>query len=92
MLDIIINHAYNIPMVIERITFEPDIMGGRPCIRGMRVTVGMIINQLAEGHTSEEILHDYPYLEIDDIKAALQFLFNFSDPIAARFNYYKGFR
>ena len=60
-------------MIIERIIFNPDIMGGKPCIRGMRVTVGMIINQLAMGYTFEEILKAYPYLENDDIKAALQY-------------------
>ena len=46
-------------------------MGGKPCIRGMRVTVGMILGMLAEGHSAEEILRLYPYLEADDIRAAL---------------------
>jgi uncharacterized protein (DUF433 family) len=48
-------------------------MGGQPCIRGMRVTVGMILGMLAAGHTAEEILRLYPYLEADDIRAALEF-------------------
>jgi uncharacterized protein (DUF433 family) len=48
-------------------------MGGKPCIRGMRVTVGMILGMLAAGHTPEEILSLYPYLEADDIRAALEF-------------------
>lgn len=48
-------------------------MGGKPCIRGMRVTVGMILGMLAAGHTSEEILRLYPYLEAEDIRAALEF-------------------
>jgi len=48
-------------------------MGGKPCIRGMRVTVGMIIGMLAAGHSSEEILKLYPYLEEPDIRAALQY-------------------
>jgi uncharacterized protein (DUF433 family) len=60
-------------MIYERITFDPDIMGGKPCIRGMRVSVGMIINHLACGYTIEEILKAYPYLEKDDIKAVLQY-------------------
>ena len=48
-------------------------MGGMPCIRGMRVTVGMILGMLAAGHTTKEILRLYPYLEADDIRAALEF-------------------
>ncbi len=55
----------------ERITTNPKMMGGKPCIRGMRVTVGMILGMLAEGHSTEEILRLYPYLEADDIRAAL---------------------
>lgn len=48
-------------------------MGGRPCIRGMRVTVGMILGQLAAGRTVEDVLGDYPYLERDDVLAALDY-------------------
>ncbi len=48
-------------------------MGGRPCIRGMRVTVGTIVGLLAAGRTHEEILQSYPYLELDDIRAALSY-------------------
>jgi uncharacterized protein (DUF433 family) len=48
-------------------------MGGRPCIRGMRVTVGTIVGLLAAGRTHEEILQAYPYLEADDIRAALSY-------------------
>ena len=55
---------------LERITFDPNVMGGKPCIRGMRVTVGMIVGLVASGATSEDILADYPYLEADDITAA----------------------
>jgi uncharacterized protein (DUF433 family) len=51
---------------LRRITFDPDIMGGKPCIRGMRVTVGMIVGLVASGHTKEEILKLYPYLEAKD--------------------------
>lgn len=57
----------------ERITQDPLIMGGKPCIRGMRVTVGMILNQIASGHEVEEILADYPYLEKEDIMDALRY-------------------
>ena len=48
---------------IDRITFNPKVMGGRPCIRGMRVTAGMILGLLSTGVSHEEILADYPYLE-----------------------------
>lgn len=58
---------------IKRITFDPAIMGGKPCIRGMRVTVGMIIGMMAMGHTKKEILKLYPYLEQSDIDAALSY-------------------
>lgn len=57
----------------DRITFDPNVMGGRACIRGMRVTVKLILNLLANGMTSEEILADYPYLEIEDIHQALHY-------------------
>jgi uncharacterized protein (DUF433 family) len=60
-------------MINDRIIFDPNIMGGKPCIRGSRVTVGMIINQLASGHTPDQIIAAYPYLVYEDIKAALQF-------------------
>lgn len=59
--------------IMNRITINPEIMGGKPCIRGMRVTVAMIIHLIAEGYTREEILTAYPYLENDDITAALQY-------------------
>lgn len=61
---------------LERITFDPEIMGGKPCIRGMRITVGTIINLLAAGRSNNEILAAYPYLEEDDIKEALSFAAN----------------
>ena len=57
----------------ERITMDPDVMGGKPCIRGMRVTVGMIVGELGAGRTITELLADYPYLEEADILAALAF-------------------
>ena len=56
---------------LSRVTFDPNIMGGKPCIRGMRVTVGMIVGLIASGHTREEILELYPYLEAEDIDEAL---------------------
>ncbi len=58
---------------VERITLNPKIMGGKPCIRGMRVTVGMIIGLMAVRHSPQEILNTYPYLEKEDITAALSY-------------------
>ncbi len=58
---------------LVRITFDPKVMGGKPCIRGMRVTVGMIVGMVAAGHSREEILRLYPYLEIEDIDEALSY-------------------
>jgi uncharacterized protein (DUF433 family) len=57
----------------ERITQEPGIMGGKPCIRGMRVTVSMVVSQIGAGQSVEEILADFPYLEREDILQALQY-------------------
>lgn len=58
---------------LTRITFDPNVMGGKPCIRGMRVTVGTIVGLVASGCTTEEILDDYPYLEADDVREALAY-------------------
>jgi len=58
---------------LTRITFDPNVMGGKPCIRGMRVTVGMIVGMLASGHSKERILRLYPYLEPQDIDEALAY-------------------
>ena len=58
-------------MSMERITFNPAVMGGKPCIRGMRVTVGAIVGLLAAGRTEAEVLKAYPYLEPEDIRQAL---------------------
>ncbi|MGH7966069.1 MAG: DUF433 domain-containing protein [Candidatus Binatia bacterium] len=58
---------------LKRITFNPAVMGGRPCIRGLRVTVGTIVGLLASGHSREEILKLYPYLESEDIDEALTY-------------------
>ncbi len=57
----------------DRITQEPGVMGGKACIRGMRVTVGMIVGQIGVGHSIEEILADYPYLEREDVLQALRY-------------------
>ena len=56
-----------------RITLNPEVMGGKPCIRGLRVTVGMIIGLMASGHSLGEILEAYPYLEEADIYEALAY-------------------
>jgi len=58
---------------LKRITFDPAVMGGRPCIRGLRVTVGTIVGLLASGHSREEIVKLYPYLEPEDIDEALAY-------------------
>ena len=57
----------------NRITQDPTVMGGKPCIRGMRLTVGRILSQVGAGETFEELLIDYPYLERADILQALQY-------------------
>jgi len=57
----------------DRITIDPQVMGGKPCIRGTRVTVGTIVGLMASGATPEEILADYPYLVAEDIDAAKEF-------------------
>jgi uncharacterized protein (DUF433 family) len=58
---------------VDRITRNPEVMGGKPCIRGMRVTVGTIVGLVASGHSNAEILVAYPYLEEDDIRQALAY-------------------
>jgi uncharacterized protein (DUF433 family) len=58
---------------LDRITQEPSVMGGKACIRGMRVTVGMIVGQIGTGHSIEDVLADYPYLEREDIMQALRY-------------------
>lgn len=65
--------------LLDRITVEPGKCGGRPCIRGLRVRVTDVRGMLAEGVTAEEILRDFPYLEPDDIKAALAYAARQSD-------------
>jgi len=58
---------------LERITLDPLVMGGRPCIRGLRVTVGTVVGLLASGVSADDILTRYPYLEKEDITAALSY-------------------
>jgi uncharacterized protein (DUF433 family) len=58
---------------LDRITQRPDVMGGKPCVRGLRVTVGMIVGQVGAGRSIEQILADYPYLEREDILQALTY-------------------
>ena len=60
-------------MVLDRITRSPEVMGGKPCLRGMRVTVGTLVGLVASGHTSAEILAAYPYIEAEDIRQALAY-------------------
>jgi uncharacterized protein (DUF433 family) len=59
--------------MLERITFDPKIMGGRACIRGMRIPVSVIVGQIAHGATVDEILADYPDLEPEDVQEALEY-------------------
>jgi len=57
----------------DRITVDPSVMGGKPCIRGMRLTVGRILSQIGAGETIDELLVDYPYLEREDVLQSLQY-------------------
>ncbi|MFL5118361.1 MAG: DUF433 domain-containing protein [Microvirga sp.] len=61
------------PDNLDRITFDPEVCGGRPCIRGMRIRVADVLGMLAAGESRQEILSDYPYLEDADIDAALEY-------------------
>ena len=58
---------------LNRITRDPAVMGGKACVRGMRVTVGMIVGQIGSGRSVEELLGDYPYLEREDVMQALRY-------------------
>jgi uncharacterized protein (DUF433 family) len=58
---------------LNRITQQPEVMGGKACIRGMRVTVGMVVGQISAGHSVDEVLANFPYLERDDIMQALRY-------------------
>lgn len=58
---------------LNRITRQPDVMGGKACVRGLRVTVGMIVGQIGGGRSIEDLLAEYPYLEREDVLQALQY-------------------
>ena len=57
----------------DRITMDPEVMGGKPCIRGLRVTVGMIVGQIGAGRSIDQLLADYPYLQREDVLEALRY-------------------
>lgn len=57
----------------DRITFDPKVLGGRACIRGLRMTVSQIVNLMANGMSPDEILREYPFLEAEDLRQALQY-------------------
>ncbi len=59
--------------VLDRITVNPAVMGGKACVRGIRVTVGMIVGQIAAGRTLDDLLSHYPYLEREDLLQALRY-------------------
>ena len=59
--------------MFDRITFDPAVMGGRACIRGMRMTVSLVVNLVANGMSTEDIVREYPELEAEDIRQALQY-------------------
>ena len=59
--------------MFDRITFDPKIMGGRACIRGMRITVALVVNLVANGMTMDDIIREYPDLESEDIRQALAY-------------------
>ena len=58
---------------LDRITRDPEVMEGKACVRGMRVTVGMIVGQIGAGRSIEQVLEDYPYLEREDVLQALRY-------------------
>lgn len=60
-------------MQFDRITIDPDTMGGQPCIRGLRIPVSLIVRLLAAGKTAKDVLQDYPELEEEDVKQALEY-------------------
>ncbi len=69
---------------LHRITFDPAVCGGRPCLRGMRIRVKDVLDLLAAGATRQEILDDYPDLELGDITAALEYAARASDHVVLR--------
>ncbi len=71
------------PMELDRITFDPERMGGRACIRGMRVPVSVVLKMLAGGMTREQILADYPYLEPEDLNQCIEYAAMLADESVA---------
>ncbi len=67
------NQTADTPQLLRRITRDPQVMERKACIRGMRVTVGMIVGQIGAGRTIENVLDDFPYLEREDVLEALQY-------------------
>jgi uncharacterized protein (DUF433 family) len=65
--------AYHAGIAFERITVNPERMGGKPCIRDLRVTVTMVLGQLAGGRSIDQLLADYPYLQREDVLAAIEY-------------------
>ena len=59
--------------MFDRITFDPTVMGGRACVRGMRITVALVVNLVANGMSAEDIIREYPDLEREDIRQSLQY-------------------
>lgn len=74
--------------MFDRITFDPRVMGGRACIRGMRIPVSLVVNLVANGMTVQEIRQEYPDLEAEDIRQALQYAASLANeeihPLAVR--------
>ncbi len=66
-------YTFRMTFTWKRITLDPAVMGGKPCIRGMRVTVGTIVGLLARGRSMQEVLSAYPYLEEEDVREALEY-------------------
>ena len=64
---------------LDRITFDPDVMGGRACVRGMRVTVSLLLNMVAAGMSEDEIMDAYPYVEREDIRQSIQYAARLAD-------------
>jgi uncharacterized protein (DUF433 family) len=71
----------------HRVTIDPEVMGGKPCIRGLRVTVGMVVEALSAGRTIEQLLADFPYLEEQDIREALAFAAGHNPQLLLRRSY-----
>lgn len=68
---------------LDRITFDPDTRGGKPCIRGMRITVYDVLSYLASGMSEAEVLSDFPYLEAEDLRACYAFAADIDRKLAA---------